>query len=101
MTFDFMHADKSENTNPGGRGNFRATAWEVHPVTNFRVFNQPPANIPELHPTHLNMFRAMASQRVTADPKKQEALKQRLAKYTEGLTDEEKLEKVNEEKDRR
>src|SRR5216683_667924 len=58
MTFDYMHADKSENTNPGGTGNFRATAWEVHPVTSIKLLAGPPANTPELHPTHLAAFQA-------------------------------------------
>lgn len=37
LLFDRKHADESENTAPGGRGNWRATAWELHPVTNIEV----------------------------------------------------------------
>jgi len=33
MTFDAQHANAAENTNPGGASNWRATAWEIHPVT--------------------------------------------------------------------
>jgi hypothetical protein len=33
LYFDREHAAESENTAPGGAGNWRATAWEVHPVT--------------------------------------------------------------------
>jgi hypothetical protein len=33
MLFDFEHVDESENTAPKRRDNWRATAWEVHPVT--------------------------------------------------------------------
>ncbi len=33
MTFDTQHANAAENTNPGGANNWRATAWEIHPVT--------------------------------------------------------------------
>ncbi len=37
LLFDREHADESENTAPGARGNWRATAWELHPVTSIEV----------------------------------------------------------------
>ncbi|HEX6183784.1 MAG TPA: hypothetical protein VFZ44_07735 [Pyrinomonadaceae bacterium] len=37
LLFDREHADESENTAPGARGNWRATAWELHPVTAVEV----------------------------------------------------------------
>jgi hypothetical protein len=37
LLFDREHADESENTTPGARGNWRATAWELHPVTSIEV----------------------------------------------------------------
>jgi hypothetical protein len=33
LLFDREHADESEHTAPGAPGNWRATAWELHPVT--------------------------------------------------------------------
>lgn len=33
LLFDDEHDEESENTRPGHRGNWRATAWEIHPVT--------------------------------------------------------------------
>jgi hypothetical protein len=33
LLFDSEHADESENTNPGDQDNWRATAWELHPIT--------------------------------------------------------------------
>ena len=33
LLFDDEHEEESENTRPGHRGNWRATAWEIHPVT--------------------------------------------------------------------
>jgi hypothetical protein len=33
MLFDLEHQRDSENTAPGRLGNWRATAWEIHPVT--------------------------------------------------------------------
>lgn len=37
LLFDQEHADESENTAPGSRGNWRGTAWELHPVTSIEV----------------------------------------------------------------
>jgi len=37
LYFDVGHTDQSENTAPGNPSNWRATAWELHPVTKFRV----------------------------------------------------------------
>lgn len=37
LFFDAGHADESENIAPGRPGNWRATAWEVHPVTRIEV----------------------------------------------------------------
>lgn len=33
LMFDREHADQSENTSPDRIGDWRATAWEIHPVT--------------------------------------------------------------------
>ena len=37
LLFDREHDDESENTAPGRGDNWRATAWEVHPVTDIKV----------------------------------------------------------------
>lgn len=37
LLFDEEHKKQSENTNPGKPKNWRATAWEVHPVTDIEV----------------------------------------------------------------
>lgn len=37
LLFDREHADESEHTAPGSRDNWRATAWELHPVTSIEV----------------------------------------------------------------
>jgi hypothetical protein len=41
MTFDSQHANAAENTNPGGANNWRATAWEIHPVTDIQGVQAP------------------------------------------------------------
>jgi len=41
MLFDIEHQHESENTAPGRAGNWRATAWEIHPVTSIEVVGRP------------------------------------------------------------
>lgn len=44
MFFDGEHDDESENTTPGRAENWRATAWEIHPVTSLKVCTTGPQN---------------------------------------------------------
>jgi hypothetical protein len=37
LFFDAVHAGQSENIAPGGANNWRATAWELHPITKINV----------------------------------------------------------------
>lgn len=37
LFYDSIHADEAENTRPGRKANWRKTAWEVHPVTSYRI----------------------------------------------------------------
>jgi hypothetical protein len=37
LLFDTGHDEEAENTRPGGAKNWRATAWELHPVTSIEV----------------------------------------------------------------
>lgn len=37
LLYDSYHAGESENSAPGRAGNWRATAWEIHPITNFEI----------------------------------------------------------------
>jgi hypothetical protein len=37
LLFDSHHAAESENTTPGRANNWRATAWEIHPITNLVI----------------------------------------------------------------
>lgn len=41
LLYDSHHAREAENTAPGRASNWRASAWEIHPITNFTVHNQP------------------------------------------------------------
>jgi hypothetical protein len=37
LFFDSSHAAESENTAPGSANNWRATAWELHPITRIEI----------------------------------------------------------------
>ena len=39
MFFDEAHTSQADNTKPGSAGNWRATCWEIHPVTRFAVLD--------------------------------------------------------------
>jgi hypothetical protein len=41
LFFDEEHDDEAENTAPGGDNVWRATAWEIHPVTSFEMVPCP------------------------------------------------------------
>lgn len=43
LYFDVGHAEESENVAAHNPENWRATAWEIHPVTKIKVLAQPPA----------------------------------------------------------
>ncbi len=53
LLFDEPHEGISENTNPGGAHNVRATCWEIHPITALEVLDAPPKSAHELHPALL------------------------------------------------
>lgn len=42
LLFDEEHANAAENTNPGGARNWRATVWEIHPITDIQVLPGKP-----------------------------------------------------------
>jgi hypothetical protein len=40
LLFDDEHEMNAENTNPGRTRNWRATAWEIHPITSIKVVDR-------------------------------------------------------------
>jgi len=99
LMFDSMHVNEAENTNPGGNGNWRATCWEIHPITGMTVLDTPPTESPSgLHIVHPDVFMAMRSARI-ADLKRnpEERAKQQkrnqeiLAKFAADELDKEEL----------
>ena len=42
LFFDQEHVDQAENTNPGNDKNWRASVWELHPISGIEVMAAPP-----------------------------------------------------------
>jgi len=42
LMYDVEHQGQAEHTAPGRTGNWRATAWEIHPVTGIEIVAPPP-----------------------------------------------------------
>ena len=41
VLFDIAHIPQAYNTNPANPSDWRATCWEIHPVTDLQIVNQP------------------------------------------------------------
>ncbi len=67
MLFDAEHTDAAENSSPGNPKNWRATCWEIHPVTDIRILDGPPQNTPALAPNTLRLMHAAHTQQVGRD----------------------------------
>jgi hypothetical protein len=100
LLFDDIHRDAAENTNPGGEMNWRATCWEIHPVTDIKVLSGPPEGTPELHPTVLAAFHQAHAQHVKRDPKRRAAVEKAIKDRLGQFDSEELKEKEEEAKDR-
>src|SRR5437899_4908967 len=85
LLFDLKHIHEAENTYPGNLKNWRATCWEIHPVTNLVVLGGPPPGTHLLHPDLLMALQSAHSQQLERDPKRKESLinrhKQILSKF--------------------
>lgn len=83
LFFDSMHIKQSENTNPGESQNWRATAWEIHPITSITISNEP-------HPFpehfHLDAF-ALRQSAVAVDSLKNLPIKDYRARNAKVLAD--------------
>src|SRR5260370_29463177 len=76
LLFDSMHVDGAENTTPGGDKNWRATCWEIHPVTAIKV-TTPPAMAPAAAMTPLGTLRAKRLEELKGNATARENLRKR------------------------
>lgn len=64
---DLEHKPQAENTNPGGAHNWRATIWEIHPITGIEVLPGSIVNASAATPiTHAATHHHSKSKRVCA-----------------------------------
>jgi hypothetical protein len=96
LFFDEPHEGISENTNPGGAHNVRATCWEIHPITALEVLDAPPANAHELHPALLTQLQKAHAKAVANSP----SLRAEIAKRREALQKKYGAEEMREEEER-
>jgi hypothetical protein len=83
LMFDTEHVKQAENTNPGNPKNFRATCWELHPVTSIKRLDAAPEEVVGFHPrsfaalqgTHAAAVRRSRNGTATLAKLQEEALK--------------------------
>lgn len=99
LLFDFMHVKQAENTYPGGRENWRATCWEIHPITNIEVLGGRPADVQEIAPEALGAFHRAHVRELQRNETRRKAVEQSIQRHYDGLTAEEKKEIEEEQKE--
>jgi hypothetical protein len=85
LLFDSMHFGEAENTNPGGANNWRATCWEIHPITSLEVLDSRPPGTTELPAVVLKEFHRAHVLQLQRAPERREALENRKKKILMGF----------------
>jgi hypothetical protein len=101
LLFDTMHVDGAENTNPGGDKNWRATCWEIHPVTGIKILDGPPQALANFMPADVTALHSAHAQHVAGDPKAKVAIEKRNKAILDKFDETELKEKEEELKGRR
>lgn len=97
MLFDFMHVEEAENTNPGGPDNWRATCWEIHPITSIAELPSRPPQTPEIDPAVLAAFHGARVRQLKRSEASRKAVQQTIQRHRDGLEPEE-LKEIEEER---
>jgi hypothetical protein len=100
LLFDFAHVNEAENTKPGNKGNWRATCWEIHPITSMKVLAGPPKELKDFSPESFAAFQSAHAKHLESTKGLEEFTKRNKAQH-QGLTEEEKKEIEDEAKERR
>jgi hypothetical protein len=59
LLFDWIHVKEAENTNPGNPSNWRATCWEIHPVTSITVLDEAPTEAANFQPKSFSALQRL------------------------------------------
>jgi hypothetical protein len=89
LLFDFEHTDAAENTNPGNPSNWRASCWEIHPITDIRVLDGAPANTPALAVSTLRALQHAHVLHIQRDKTRRDALQNRNKENRDKYSEEE------------
>ena len=100
LLFDSVHAEEAENTNPGNPANWRATCWEIHPVTKIEILPGPPEETPNLDPAVMAQFHKAHTQHAQRDPRRRERIKDTLKMLLSKFNEADLKEKKEEVKER-
>jgi hypothetical protein len=101
LLFDSMHITEAENTNPGNPHNWRATCWEVHPVTSLTTLDAPPAEAADFRPSNLAALHRLHAAHLSRAPNGKDALKKFHESYLSKFDPKEREEAETEAKERR
>jgi hypothetical protein len=101
MLFDIAHVKEAENTKPGGARNWRATCWEIHPVTGFKVLAGPPAPLAAVHPAAVRALRGAHAAHVNSFAGSTDAIDRRNERLLSKFSKEEREEFQKESEERR
>jgi len=96
LFFDEIHERISENTNPGGAHNVRATCWELHPITALAALDAPPPSAHTLPPAVLTQLQKTQAKAVARSA----SLREQIAKRHEALLKKYGENEVREEEER-
>jgi hypothetical protein len=89
LLFDFEHVGEAENTNPGGAKNWRATCWEIHPVTSIKILETPTPESARVAPEAVKAFQRAHAERVNREPKRRRFVDERNEKYRRKFAEDE------------
>jgi hypothetical protein len=90
LTFDTAHVPEAENTNPGNSSDWRATCWEIHPVTSIQLLDSPPDEATGFQPASLAALQKLHASHVARAPHGPAAIEKLHNELLSGFTQAEK-----------
>jgi len=100
LLFDSAHITQAENTHPGNASNWRATCWEIHPVTSIKVLDDPPDGVADFQPNSLKALHRLHAAHVARTPKGKAAIAKLHETHLSKFSATERKEAEDEVKDR-
>jgi hypothetical protein len=68
LLFDTAHIKQAENTHPGNKKNWRATCWEIHPITSIKALDGPPTETAAFQPASLTALQNLHASHIAKSP---------------------------------